>query len=141
MSDRRAVTAAFIALLATTGIPVGDHKAPVEAAGQPWVSAYAIPGGELLDGNLAGVEHAVDLVYQATSAGRRRDQAEWAADLVRSVMLRNQAGTFVAWPSMPGTLTVVDRQLLGGVGGVSFTDPPHEVFTVVDRYLIRVVRS
>lgn len=142
MSDRRPVTAAFIDLLEITTLPIGDHTAPTEVAGKPWAIVYSIPGGALRDDNLAAVENGIDLIYQVTSVGRRRDQAEWMADLVRTtVMARTSSGFTTAWPAMTG-LSVADRQLLGGLGGVEPSgQSPHELWSVAERFLIRLFRT
>lgn len=140
MSDRRIVTAALLTLLGTTTLPIGDHTAPAEVAGKPWAVLYSIPGGDLSTDNLAAVEDGMDLIYQVTSVGRRRDQAEWMADLTRAKVVGRTAGAFIAaWPAMTG-LKVADRQMWGGVGGVEQSgEAPHQVWSVAERFLIRVV--
>lgn len=140
MSDRRIVTAALIDLLETTTIPIGDHTAPDEVAGKPWAVVYSIPGGGLLDDNLAAVEDGMDLLYQVTSVGRRRDQAEWMADRARSTIIgRTSAGFSTTFPTITG-LNVADRQLWGGVGGVEPSgEAPHQVWSVAERFLLRLV--
>lgn len=142
MSDRRTVTAALLDLLETTTLPIGDHTAPAEVAGKPWAVLYSIPGGEVSDHNLAAVETGIDLIYQVTSVGRRRDQAEWMADLIRATVIGRTAGAFIAtWPVMTG-LKVADRQLWGGVGGVEPSgEAPHRLWSVAERFLIRIVLS
>jgi hypothetical protein len=142
VSDRRPVTAAFIELLETTGLPIGDHVAPGEVAGKPWAIVYSIPGGALRDDNLAAVEKGTDLVYQVTSVGRRRDQAEWMADRARTtVIARTSSGFTTAWPMMTGA-EAADRQLLGGLGGAEPSGKaPHQVWSVAERFLIRLFRT
>jgi len=143
MSDRRLVTASVVAVLqGAATFPVGDGRAPDEVSGRPWAIVYSIDGGRLLDDNLGAREHSTDLVYQVTSIGRRRDQAEWAADLCRRTMLaRTPAGAFqVVWPAVAAGVVVVDRQLLGPVGGVkSDGNPPHDVHSTTERYIVRLV--
>lgn len=140
VSDRRIVTAALLDLLETTTLPIGDHTAPEEVAGKPWATLYSITGGNLSQDNLAAVEDGTDLIYQVTSVGRRRDQAEWMADLIRAKVVARTATAFVtAWPSMTG-LKVADRQMWGGVGGVEQSgEAPHQLWSVAERFLIRVV--
>lgn len=140
VSDRRIVTAALLDLLETTTLPIGDHTAPAEVAGKPWAVLYSIPGGEQSTANLAAVEDGTDLIYQVSSVGRRRDQAEWMADLIRAVIVGRTAGAFTAtWPAMAG-LKVADRQMWGGVGGVEPSgEAPHRVWSVAERFLIRIV--
>ncbi len=140
MSDRRIVTAALLTVLGTTSLPIGDHTAPAETAGKPWAVLYSIPGGAYGDDNLAAVETGTDLLYQVTSVGRRRDQAEWMADLIRAKVIGRTLGGFIAtWPAMTG-LSVADRQMWGGVGGVEPSgEAPHQVWSVAERFLIRVV--
>lgn len=141
MSDRRPVTAAFVELLETTALPIGDHVAPVEVPGKPWATVYSIPGGGLMDDNLAAVDHGIDLIYQVTSAGRRRDQAEWMADLMRTTVVGRSTGFTVAFPAVSG-FTVADRQLWGGLGGVTPSgEAPMQVWSVAERFLIRLVRT
>lgn len=141
MSDRRTVTAAFVSLAAATGLPVGDHTAPVEVAGKPWAIVYSISGGGLLDSNLAALEEGMDLIYQVTSVGRRRDQAEWLADRTRGVVVgRTAAGFSAPFPAIAGA-KVADRQLWGGLGGVEPSgDSPNQVWSVAERFLLRLVR-
>lgn len=77
VASARLHTDAVIAALEAVGLTVGDAT----AAGltPPYAVVYKIEGGEFA-GSLQDPFEDADLVYQVTSVGRTREQAEWVAD-------------------------------------------------------------
>ena len=139
--DRQLVTTALLSMLAAgTGKPVGDHKAPLSTE-PPYCVLYSIPGGGYWGAALVGPEADADFVYQVDSVGLKRNQTEWLADRVRRSMLaRTSSGAFQVTINPPLGLKVADRVPDGGPGGVQVDgDPPHEVFSVAERFVLRVV--
>lgn len=137
--DRQLLTSAFIAMLATgTGKQIGDHRAPPAPRVIPYGIVTSIPGGGFSGPGLFAPDADADFVYQVDSIGERRDQAEWLGDRVRRTILARTAGAFqVAFPAVAGLL-VADREV-DAIGGVDVAgDFPNEVFTVSDRYVLRV---
>lgn len=148
--DRQLITTAFVAMLATgTGKLVGDHKAPDgRVTGEPYAVVYAIPGGGYWGPGLVAPDANGDFVYQVDSvswsssnnlSGGSRKQAEWMGDRVRRTVLARSNGAFqVAFPAVVGW-TVADREPSGSPGGVAIVGAsPHEVFTVAERFTLRL---
>lgn len=140
--DRQLVTTALVAMVAAgTGKSTGDHKAPATLTpGDPYAIVYAIPGGRFWGGGLVAPDASADLVYQVDSIGATRAQAEWMGDRVRrTILARTSTGAFqVAFPAVAGW-SMADREPDGGPGGVDVAGvPPNEVFTVAERYTLRV---
>lgn len=147
MAPREEFTNAVIDLLARgTGKLVGDAKAPPLPPGMPerdfwpYCIVYSIPGGSS-SGSLADPFEDSGLVYQVTSVGRTRQQAEWMADRVRNVWLsRTTRGTFQVPLVSPQGWTAAGRIPQDGSGGGVDREgePPNEVFSVPDRYILQV---
>lgn len=142
--DRQLFTTALASMLGTaTGKAIGDHKAPTtRTAGEPYAIVYSIGGGGFWGAGLVSPDASGDLVYQVDAIGATRAQAEWMSDRVRRSLLARTNGTFqVAFPAVAGW-TVADREPDGGPGGVDITGaPPNEVFSVAERYVVRVTPS
>ena len=139
--DRQFITNAVIALLVTgTGKAVGDPKAPLSTA-PPYSVVFSIPGGGYWGAALVGPEADADFVYQVDAVGLRRSQAEWMADRVRrTILARPSSGSFQVTLVPPTGWAVADRVPDGGPGGVQVDgSPPHEVFSVAERFVLRVV--
>lgn len=137
--DRQLITTALVAMLGTgTGKAIGDHKAPTLTPGQPYAIVYALTSAEFWGPGLVAPESSGDFVYQVDSIGATRAQAEWMGDRVRRTILARANGAFqVAFPVVAGW-TMADREHAGG-GGVDVAGvPPNEVFTVPERYTLRV---
>lgn len=148
--DRRPLTDALLALLAEgTGRPVYDHGAPPNAAddddeddqpaGPPYVVVWSIEGGRY-EGTWGDPVEIADVVYQIDSVGMARRSAEWLADKVGHVMLdRETGGAFSADLDVDG-MAITNRSPQGGPAGVEIDGkPPHEVFSVPERYVLVVV--
>lgn len=127
-----------------TAKQVGDHKAPVRPVDDddfyPYCIVYSIPGGRL-SGSLANQHEDGELVFQVTSVGLTRRQAEWMADRVRQVWCaRAVSGVFqVPFISPPGwhvSGRIVQDGLNGGVDTEG--EPPTEVWSVPERFLLQV---
>lgn len=143
--DRQLVTTALIAMLSTgTGKQVGDHKAPaVLTKGEPYAIVYSLTGGGYWGPGLVAPTASSDVVYQIDAIGATRAQAEWMGDRVRrTVLARTATGAFqVAFPAVAGW-DMADREPAGGPGGVDVAGtPPNEVFTVAERFTLRLTPS
>lgn len=138
--DRQLLTTGLVTMLGTgTGKTIGDHKAPASRpVGEPYAIVYALTSAEFWGPGLVAPESSGDFVYQVDSIGASRAQAEWMGDRVRRTILARTNGTFqVAFPA-PAGWAVADREHTGG-GGVDVAGaPPNEVFTVPERYTLRV---
>lgn len=87
-------TAALLAALEDSGVPVGDGEKP-DAAGwqgapgtstfQGYLVLHSIPGGEL-DGSLGEPIEATDWPWQFTAVGDTRALCETIADLARQAL-------------------------------------------------------
>lgn len=141
--SRRLVTAAMLDILVrSTKQPAGDHKAPVvsraDTAGWPYTIVYSLPGGTQERPNLRAPNADGLLVYQVTSVGLNREQAEWMADRVRLTLLgRDARGRFqVELQDIDGT-RILDRMGQEGLPGIiAEGTPPNEVFSVAERYVL-----
>jgi hypothetical protein len=137
--DRRPLTDALLALLAEgTDRPAYDHGAPPDAD-PPYNVVWSIEGGRY-EGTWGDPVEIADVVYQIDSVGMARRSAEWLADKVGHVMLdRETGGAFSAELDVDG-MAVTNRSPQGGPAGVEVDGrPPHEVFSVPERYVLVVV--
>lgn len=145
--QQRELTDAMIDLLERgTGKLVGDHKAPIRPDGMPESDyfphciLYAVPG-TLFDGSLKDASEDALVNYQVTSVGLTRVQCEWMADRVRAVMLsRTPQGSWQVPVTSPAGISVNGRLPFPGFsGGIDIDgDPPYEVFSSPDRYIVSV---
>lgn len=137
----RLVTDAVIAVLEDAGLVVGDAEKPktdpcgwAGAPGKsnfvPYVVVYPLAGGTI-DGTLDGPHEDAWPLYQLTSVGATRAQAEWTADVARDALLAN-------------TLAVTGRRIthvqideLAGARRDDLDQPP--VWYSPDRYSIATV--
>lgn len=85
----RAHVDGLLTLLAAqaTGVGVYRGEAPAGAA-LPYVVLYTDPGTP--EGSLGDRHRDLLIEFQATAVGRTSEQAEWAADKVRGVLLTQQ---------------------------------------------------
>ncbi len=144
--DRRLLTSSVLTLIATgTARPTGDGKAPAIdlalTASWPYAVVHVITGGGYWGSPLTRPDECADFVYQVDSVARRRDQAEWMADLVRrTVLARTSTGAFQVALANPAGWEVKDREADGGAGTVvAEGDPPNTVFSLSERFRFRVV--
>ena len=132
VTDPRTATDAIISRLSTgTGKQIGDGAAPAAA-----VFTYAVvtPLPDLsYDGPNNDWQADIEMVWQVTSVGETRSQAQWMQDACRDAMLN-------------GTITISSRAImkvdLGGGGGVERDDdfqPP--LFYGVDIYNVMITPS
>ena len=139
--DRRLLTNALVLILEnSTSRSIGDHETPENIpSGEPWAIVYAIPGGNFDGPPLRAPNADGSFVYQVTSAGRSREQAEWMADMVRRTLLaRNADGSFqVEFPdTTPLQVYARDSDSIGGVTVEGL--PTARVFSVADRFTLFV---
>ncbi|HEX9993202.1 MAG TPA: hypothetical protein VGB14_09775 [Acidimicrobiales bacterium] len=89
------MTDALIAMLhAVTGLDIGDLERP-PGEDLPYAVVYPIPGGTT-GGPFVAPDADADFVYQVTSVGKDRWQAQYMAGLVRRAILdRDENGAFV----------------------------------------------
>lgn len=147
--DRRPVTAGLVTMIATaTGKPCGDQQVPdglpVTADPSekvPYSVVHEIDGGGYWGPGLVAPEQCADFVYQIDSVGFSPAQCRWLADRNRRTMLaRSSSGAFrVAFPAVTG-LAVADRMPETNPGGMDVGGKhPHQVFTIAERFTLRVV--
>jgi hypothetical protein len=141
------VTDAFITFI-QTGISapstprlVGDHEAPPGAdLDIGYAVVYTIDGGQFEGASLWAPESEAEVVFQVTSVGRKRNQAQWIADRARlTVLSRLAAGGFqVAFPD-PAGMTVTGREPEGSTPGVIPEGvAPNRVYNIPERYRLHV---
>lgn len=138
MSDfsGRLLTDAIIAALTAAGLTVGDGEKPSAGgwsgpAGQstfaPYVVVYPLVGGST-SGTIAAPDADATPLYQLTSVGGTRAQAEWAADKARTVMLSTSW-----WGDADGRKVIQVRvDMLGGARRDDLDQPP--LWYSPDRY-------
>lgn len=120
---------------------VYDHVAP-ENRTYPYHVLYRIPGGDSYGPELVDPDVDRTFIYQVDSVGKRRDQAEWAADRVNSVILGRTNGAFDNDLPLPNTIAECDRMSSDVPGGVEQEGvPPNAVYTAVQRFGIAVTPS
>ena len=134
-SPHEPVTSALLAALRTSGFAIGDHEAPVPVPDdEPYSILDHIPGGWAWGAALVDHTAGAALVYQTSTIGQRRDQAQALDDRLRELVLGRTAGGAYVTPITPVGLVVVDRDL-DAFGGV---DVEKEVVTVTSRYRLTV---
>lgn len=138
--DRRLLTDAVIAAVASaTGKPCGDHRAPV-GVDPPYTIVWSIPGGRYWGPWLSAPDSCADFVVQVDSVGRQRAQADALAAQVRDLMLDRSGSGALAVITPPPGWRIADRSADGGPPGVDVGgDSPHYVFSVPERFVLRVV--
>lgn len=89
------VTDALIAMLqSVTGKQIGDGEAPLELSdGEPYAFVQTIPGG-YHEGDASNPDTTCTAVYQVTSIGATRWQAEAMRDLAHRAILARFATAF-----------------------------------------------
>lgn len=123
-------TEALLSTLSAAPFPVGDGVAPrnpdKSEMDPPYVVLYSLPGGQF-DGPLSDSQADVTLIYQITSVGRSRQQAQVAIDVCRVLMKK-------------GNVTVLNRKvrdlkhLTPNSGTMRDDDLPNPLFYGYDRY-------
>ena len=143
MIDRRLVTNAFVAMLATgTGKPVGRGKAPTGVSAPPYYVVDSLTT-DLSGAPLADENEDAELVYQVTSisgpdptkpdSAGALDQVEWMADKARRTVLGRDPDTGL-WlhPLTVAGYKVMRRQLETEPGGTN--DPEDAIISYVQRF-------
>lgn len=127
-----------------TGKLVGDHTAPDRDGRDdsdyfPYAIVYNIPGGGS-DGGLGFGYEETDVIYQVTSVGLTRAQADWMADRCRLTWLARSGPGFQVPFLSPDGWTVSGRMPeYGFSGGIDVEgDPPNRVFSAPERYVLHV---
>lgn len=113
MNATRIHTNAVITALEATGVPVGDAKAP--EGDPPYFFVVPRPEGDVY-GTLDDPHADAEVVYQVTSVGTTREQAEGARDLARETLL---AGVTVSGR----TISLVTIETVGAVERDSDIEP------------------
>ena len=138
--DRATVTAWLIDLLksAPGSFRVGDGVAP--EGGYPYAVVHSIDGGGFTGPGLGAQIADATFVYQVDSVGQTRAQAEKLASRMRNAVAgRLASGQYAVAANNPTGHKVLDR-VPDGVSGAAVVEgtPPHEVFTVSERFAISV---
>lgn len=116
----------------------GDSTSPQNEDGSfvepPYTILYTIAGGSFSGPMYFQPEADVTLMYQVTSVGVTRKQAQWLATKVREAITgRDQFGRFVHVMFPPDGVIVMDRRSEGALGGVereSSVYVAHDTYTV-----------
>lgn len=143
---RQLVTTALLAMLRQSkadgglGALVGDNQAPAfsktqpdERIDYPYFVLFDIDGGGR-SGDYVNEASDAQYVYQLTCVGRRRDQAQWAADRAQLAFLD---GTLVD----PAGLTVIRRSLDIPAGVTRFGETKQTEWAVPLRLRLDVATS
>lgn len=95
---RNPVTLAMLEVLRTTGLEVGDGKAPapLPADDVPYLILYELPGRFIAPGATDIDGPSYD--YQFTAVGQRRDQVGAALDVARAALSREALETALGAP-------------------------------------------
>ena len=130
-------TDGVLTMLNTTTIPIGDGVAPrdVDKTEQdpPYAVLYLLPGGDF-DGPLSDSQGDMTFMYQVTSVGETRQQAQVVADIIRTVFKREN-------------LTILNRTVRDvrletpNSGTVRDDDLPNPLFYGYDRYEVDTTPS
>lgn len=127
-----------------TGRPVGDHKAPDREGRDdddfyPYCVVYNLPGGSS-DGGLGFGYEDSTVIYQVTSVGLTRGQADWMADRVRLTWLARLGVAFqVPFLSPDGWAVSGRMPNYGFSGGIdSQGEPPNRVYNAPERFELHV---
>ena len=130
-------TDAILTMLATTTIVIGDGVAPRESdkteMKAPYAVLYSLPGGDF-DGPISDSQADVSLMYQVTSVGETRQQAQVIQDIIRVVFKREN-------------LTIINRvvrdiRLTSPNSGIMRDDDlPNPLFYGHDRYEVDTTPS
>ncbi len=127
--NARTLTDGFVAALTAAGLAVGDGVGPKGVA-PPFCVLYPLSGG-IVDGPIDDPHGDVESVFQVTSVGVKREQAEWVADKARVAML-------AARPTLTGRqVSWVDVDMLGGVQRDDDVQPA--VYSVPERFRVWTV--
>lgn len=137
----RVVTDAIIANLTAAGMRVGDGIEPTGggwtgAAGQSTFNGYVVvhplPGGDV-DGTIVASFADAAPLYQLSTFGASRGQAEFLADQARAVML-------TAAITLSGRKVAQMRiDMLGGSARVDGVQPP--IWMGVERYRVQTTSA
>lgn len=116
--------------LAPLPFPIGDGAAPrsptKDELDPPYAVLYQIPGGTF-DGPLDDSQADVILVYQITSVGTTRQQAQVIIDVCRSLMKRENI-------TIPNRKVRDLRHMTPSSGVLRDDDLPNPIFYGYDRY-------
>lgn len=143
---RTPVTNGLLAMLRdVVARPVGDAVVPGPLTGTddlvPYTIVYGMPGGRYTGPPLLGSETSAQLVYQVTSVGETREQAEALADRNRDAILAmhtDAAGWLNPISAGPGR-HVMSRDTVAGPGeAVAGDGPPDSVWHVDERFVLHV---
>lgn len=123
-------TQGMLSALVAAPFPVGDGVAPREAdkseIDPPYVVLYSLPGGRF-DGPLSDSQADVTLIYQITSVGKTRSQAQIAIDVTRVLMKK-------ASINVPNRKVRDLRHITPNSGTMRDDDLPNPLFYGYDRY-------
>lgn len=143
--QRHLITKAVLDLLTVgTAKLIGDGVSIAGSTLQPNAFPngilYSIPGGGPYGSKLRAPDSDAEFVYQVTSVGLTRMQAEWMADRVRlTILARNTDGSFQVPTDDPTGWRIYSRMISDVMGGVDVVgDAPHQIFSVVERFAFMV---
>jgi hypothetical protein len=118
---RRKVIEAIIKLIEDkSDRRVGVATAPVDVnsnqAELPYATIYPIDGSPFSGPPLCGPQEDVRFDFQINSFGKRFDQAEWLADLIREIIIgRDENGDLINKIQVDG-LYILNQEVVGSTG-------------------------
>lgn len=112
MKRMQVTEAVIVALTTATGRQWGDSEAPggLAAPATPYGIVDAIPGAQVMP-DAADLASTVELVYQATSVGRTRREAEWLNDRTWEAILGPNPVSIDAYSLLDENNVVQNRHL------------------------------
>lgn len=128
---------------------VGDNQAPRFAATTqqpeprveyPYFIVYDIDGGDRA-GDYADPVVDAQFVYQLSIFGRRRDQAQLAADVACAVLVGRANGAYVSTLADPAGLSVIRRSLDPPAGVIEQGTAQQRIFMVPVRFRLDVTAA
>lgn len=123
-------TQALLNVLAPLPFPLGDGVAPRDAdkseIDPPYAVLYSLPGGSF-DGPLNDSQADVVLIYQITTVGDSRAQAQVAIDICRGLMKHGNV-------TIPNRKVRDLKHLTPNSGVMRDDDLPNPLFYGYDRY-------
>jgi hypothetical protein len=137
-TDRRTLTTALQGLLGDVSgyvVEIADVPQPPTGARvptTPYASIYPLNIGRFW-GATYGVQKNGAFAYQVTSVGARGDQAEWMADVVRSIILGQDADGAFVYPILVPGMKVTLRESPEGAG---FMDRSDLLYYIPERFII-----
>lgn len=133
---RRKVIDALVALIEDkSDRRVGVAVAPVDIQGNqaelPYATIYPVDGLAFSGPPMCGPHEDVRFDFQINSFGKRHDQAEWLADLIREIIVgKDENGSLINRLQVEG-MKIMDQEVVGSTGKL---DNVGQIWMVVETF-------